>query len=370
MTPSVQPLERAPLSNDIPRVLHVISGMALGGAEKVASQLAVHRGGQAGIAWLKGPNAWGNLLDDTQVNLTPLGMGSIRQLPRALDGLSRVVRTYRPDIVHTHLVHANVIGRWAARRAGLPFVSTEHNLRVYDRADLRLLKPLDVRSSRRAAAVVAISEAVRERCLAAGYRRDTLHVVYNGVEVPAALPPSPVNERPVVTMVGRLRSAKGADLFVKAIELLPQVDAILIGDGDDRSLVKELIAGMERPDRLRWLPDGDAMAAMAAADVVVVPSRHEGLGLVAIEAMALGRPVVATRIGGLVEVVQNGITGMLVEPESPEAIAAAVAKLLGDRTTMSNMGLAGRQRADERFSLQRMLEGYEQIYRAVLCKNR
>jgi glycosyltransferase involved in cell wall biosynthesis len=166
-------------------------------------------------------------------------------------------------------------------------------------------------------------------------------------------------------MVGRLRSAKGADLFVKAIELLPQVDAILIGNGDERPLVERLIEGMKAPNRLTWLPAGDPLAAMAAADVVVVPSRHEGLGLVALEAMSIERPVVAARIGGLVEVVEDGVTGLLVSPESPEAIAGAVTELLDDPAAARAMGRAGRLRVADKFSLRRMTEAYDRIYQTV-----
>ena len=353
---------------DDARVLHVITGMLKGGAEKVATQLSVPRGPRAALAWLKGPNGWPEAFEGTHVDLNPLGIQGLLDLPRAVNALSKIIRKFRPDVIHTHLVHAHVVGRWAARRAlssPIPVVSTEHNLRVYTRTDQRWLVSLDVRSSRQAAAIVAISEAVRTRFLAAGYRRDTLSVVYNGVELPGKVPPSPEGPRPTVTMVGRLRHAKGPDLFIRAMEHLRGVDGILVGDGEDRWQVEKLIAGMRDASRLCWQPQGNAMDAMAQSDVVVMPSRHEGLGLVALEAMSIERPVVAACVGGLIEVVEDGITGRLVAPECPSALAEAVSSLLDNPTLRRSMGRAGRRRVEEKFTLAHMINAYSQIYNAV-----
>ena len=107
------------------RVLHVITGMLKGGAEKVATQLSYPRDDRAAIAWLKGPNAWEEALDGSRVQLNPLGMRGLQDLPRAVSRLTQIIRRFKPDVVHTHLVHAHVVGRWAARRAGnVPVVST------------------------------------------------------------------------------------------------------------------------------------------------------------------------------------------------------------------------------------------------------
>lgn len=107
------------------------------------------------------------------------------------------------------------------------------------------------------------------------------------------------------------------------------------------------------------------MDAMAAADVVVMPSRHEGLGLVALEAMSIERPVVASCVGGLVEVVEDGITGRLVAPECPQAVADSVAGLLENPVLRRSMGRAGRRRVAEGFTLDHMLGAYEGVYRST-----
>src|SRR5438309_2092354 len=100
------------------RVLHVITGMLKGGAEKVATQLSVPRGELAAIAWLKGENDWQDAFNGSNVGLTPLGMEGLHHLPRAVVGLTRLISQFGPDVIHTHLLHGHVVGRWAARRAG------------------------------------------------------------------------------------------------------------------------------------------------------------------------------------------------------------------------------------------------------------
>jgi glycosyltransferase involved in cell wall biosynthesis len=347
-----------------PRVLHIITGMSIGGAEKVATQLSLAREGDAGIAWLKGPNEWAGELSENSVGLYPIGLKGLLDLPAAAVRLRSVVEEFRPDVVHTHLTHAHVAGRWAARRSGVPVVSTEHNLRARDRLGRRLLYSLDVRTSRQAAAVAAISEAVKRRCGELGFRQETLRVVYNGVKNDPA-PPEPLNRRPILAMVGRLHRAKGADIFIRALDLMPDVDGILVGDGAESGLVERLAARLRDPSRLTWLRRGSAANAMATADIVVVPSRSEGLGLVALEAMAYERPVIAARVGGLCEVVDEGATGLLFEPECPAALSHAAAALLKDRGLRRSMGIAGRRRALERFSLEQMLGKYEDIYCSV-----
>jgi len=346
------------------RVLHIVTGMGLGGAEKVAVQLATARGSSAAVAWLTGPLRWEEPLAQAGVACHPVGMRRPWHMPQAVLRLRALIRQFRPDIVHTHLIHANLAGRRAARLAGdVPVVSTEHNL-GYQGVGARWLVPLDARTSRRNRAVVAISEAVRARCLSAGFRPDTLCVVYNGVTLPASLPPPPDARKPLLVMVGRLHPDKGADIFIDIVERLPSVAGRLVGDGKERANIRRLIEVSPARERLQWEPEGDAACALGRATVVVVPSRREGLGIVPLEAMALARPVVAARVGGLVEVVEDGVTGLLVAPEAG-ALVASVQRLLDQPERLVEMGRAGRQRVEERFTLNRMLDGYEAIYRRV-----
>jgi glycosyltransferase involved in cell wall biosynthesis len=349
------------------RVLHVITGMGRGGAEKVATQLAAGCGTSSAIAWLKGPNRWEEA--GCSLDMRRVGMERLRDLPLAVLSLSRMIRELSPDIVHTHLIHANLVGRFAARLAGTKrsgagpaVISTEHNLRLYSRTAARRLDRLDVITSRRNLRVVAISEAVRQRCLQSGYRSGTLGVIYNGVEVPSSFTVPAARSRPLLTMVGRIHEAKGPDIFAECLSLVPEADGLLVGEGDAGSAVFRRIKQSAGFSRLTWRNGGDPRAAMEEATVVVVPSREEGLGIVALEAMSLGRPVVAARVGGLCEVIRHGDCGLLADPESPNSFAEQIRALLCDSRLCDSVGQSGRRRVEEAFTLDRMIMLYNALY--------
>jgi glycosyltransferase involved in cell wall biosynthesis len=207
---------------------------------------------------------------------------------------------------------------------------------------------------------------VKRSYLESGWRPETLHVVYNGVAIPTNPPDLPPLTQSIITMVGRLHKAKGADLFIKSLQLMPWVWGILVGDGEERSLIAGLIETEAILGRIEWDKTGaTAAAAISRAHLVMVPSRWEGFGLTAVEAMAQARPVVGTRVDGLVEVVEDGVTGLLVPPENPKALAEATLSLLSDPDRLIQMGQAGRKRTVEHFSLEKMLAGYETVYAGV-----
>jgi glycosyltransferase involved in cell wall biosynthesis len=153
------------------------------------------------------------------------------------------------------------------------------------------------------------------------------------------------------------------------MELLPEADGLLIGDGEMRQTVARMIEAKELRGRVYWQAKGNVSNAMAEAEVVVGPSRSEGLGIVALEAMALGRPVVASCVDGLLEVVEDGVSGFLVQPDNPAAIAEAIRRLISDRALREQMGQAGRERVKDCFTLSRMLANYEQLYQLALSKS-
>ena len=157
-----------------------------------------------------------------------------------------------------------------------------------------------------------------------------VRVMPNGVEIPAEV--GEPEEPPHVLFVGRLSEEKGILEFLAATEGLPRV---IVGDGPLRRLVTEA-AGFVPHDQLGGYYE--------RAAVVCVPSRREGYGVVAREAMAFGRPVVATAVGGLVDAVEDGETGLLVPPGDPDALRDAIARLLGDRELSRRLGAAARER--------------------------
>lgn len=354
-----------------PRVLHVITGMGLGGAEKVVYQLASHAGSQGGIVWLKGPLAkWQDALDQAGVTLLPLELRGWRDLPRAVSLLRQRVRQFQPEVVHGHLIHAQLLTRWAVRHMrSIPLVTTEHNIYTSSQRVPRWLVRLNAFTCQQDRTVVAVSEAVRRSLKAEGFRAKEIRVIYNGIEPPKVVPPYTVVTPPVITLVGRLNRQKGVDIFLDALRLLPECRGWLVGVGNE-SECKKVEGHLQRDNlqsRVRWDQTGlEGVRAMTEASVVVVPSRWEGLGIVALEAMSLGRPVIASRVDGLCEVIQDSVTGLLVAPESPEALAQAVRKILSDPAQAAEMGRAGRRRVEERFTLAKMLASHQQLYEELV----
>ena len=232
--------------------------------------------------------------------------------------------------------------------------------------------PLLERTLEAVRAVSTCSDAVRTALL----RRfpgqaSRARTIWNGIPLPAAEPP-PLPETPSLLFVGRLSPEKGADLAIAALEHLataPDLHLVLAGDGPERTSLEAQAVRRGVADRVRfagWVPPARVRSLLAASTVLLVPSRSEGLGIAAIEAGAHGRPVVAARVGGLPEVVEDGVTGILVEPESPGALAEAVARLLDDPALARRMGRAARRRVRQRFSIARCADAYEELYAAVL----
>jgi uncharacterized membrane protein YbhN (UPF0104 family) len=213
----------------------------------------------------------------------------------------------------------------ASRIVNVPFVVTLHGSDV-TLARRRMFRPLARAVVRRAAAVTAVSQALAaEAAEVLGVGPESIVVVPMPVIAagPAPLPAPPPPLR--VLAVGRLAPEKGFDVLVAAAALVDDVELEIVGEGPERDRLaadgRRLGVALELPGRL---PRADLHARMAAAHVVAVPSRREGLGLVAVEALALGRPVVASRVGGLIETVEEGVDGVLVAADDPTALAAAL----------------------------------------------
>ncbi|WP_040337347.1 glycosyltransferase family 4 protein [Candidatus Blastococcus massiliensis] len=189
-------------------------------------------------------------------------------------------------------------------------------------------------------------------------------VIYNGVREPApeAVPSTDrASTRRSVVVVGRLAARKGQDVAIAATALVRNagydVQLTLVGDGypgyeDYVDGLRALAVAEDVGEAIEFVGFQDPVEYVAAADVVLVPSRVEPFGLVAVEALLLGRPVVASRVGGLQEIIEDGRTGLLVDPDDPRALADAIIRLLSDPATATRLGLAGQADARARFSME------------------
>jgi glycosyltransferase involved in cell wall biosynthesis len=280
--------------------------------------------------------------------------------------LARALRRSRPDLVHTHLVHADVYG---ALVPGVRLVSTKHNPDPFRAGPFRFAERA---LTMRAARVIAISEAVRRFSVErVGLPASRVEVVRYGLdELPApwaANPPLAPGYAPFLLAVCRLEPQKGLDTAVRALSAIPEARLLVLGEGPQRESLTSLAASLGVGERL-LLPGrvGDVAALYRQAQVLVHPARWEGFGLALLEAMLAGKPVVAARAGSAPELVADGETGLLVPVDDPGALAAAITSLLDDRDRMDAMGRAGRERARAEFSVERMAAGTIDVYERAL----
>jgi len=301
----------------------------------------------------------------------------------ALSGLQRRIRALRPDIVHTHSSKAGFVGRLAARMAGVPRIFYTPHGHVfhsyYGPPITRMFITLERFAARFTERIVVLTDAEAEQHLAVGVgRRGQFVKIPSGVDLAAVRAEAAggsrlrqelglSSETPVVGAVARLVPVKGLRYLVAAMpEILrqcPETHLVLAGDGDQRSGLEGLARELAVSDRVHFLGfRRDAAAVTAALNVFVLPSLNEGLGRVLVTAMALGVPIVATKVGGVPEVVEDGRQGLLVPSADPQALGRAVTTLLTDRQCAASLGMGGRDRA-RLFSSEVMLKLHAELYR-------
>lgn len=311
-----------------------------------------------------------------------LGATARWQYAQALWRLVRLLRRERVALLHAHCFDPSWLGLIAARLAGVPFVFTRHHSDHHLRLHKHWHTRVDGWCGRRAAHVIAVSQVTRRLMIEVeGVPAEQITVVYNGLEPRSE--PSPANvarvkrelklgaER-VCLLIGRLHEEKGHRYLFEAIpQILAQCGSVvflLAGEGPQRAELEAAIHARGLEQVVRFLGRrSDIPELIALAALVVLPSLAESFGFAALEAMSLGKPVVAAATGGLPEVV--GQTGLLVPPADGQALAAAVCRLLQDDCLAQTLGEAGRRRAAD-FSFDRMIGGYEAVYEQLLCCGR
>ena len=303
---------------------------------------------------------------------------------RLLFRLRGALREMGPDIVHSHLIHADFYGYLAAKTLGARrVVSSRHNDDQFrHRPRWRRLNRWLWRRIDRG---IAISEAIKRFTIAVeGAPADKVSVVHYGLdyswlsdtdidqarqELRAALN---LDENALILgMVCRLVEQKGVPYALEAQRRIradfPGAHLVIAGDGEKAADLRRLASALGIADRVHWLGwRADSAELMAAFDVLLAPSLWEGFGLVLLEAMSRRVPVIASRVSAIPEVVLDGETGILIEPRDVDALSKAIARLLSDRALRKYMGLLGAARVEERFSVQRMVDGAIAVYEQVL----
>lgn len=357
-----------------PVVLVAIKGLGIGGAEKLISEGARYLDRDRFDYQVAYMLPWKDqlvpALEALEVPVTCLGTRR-GMTPGSGWRLRRLAADLGTDIVHAH---SPAVGIAARIMVPAPLVYTEHNLAGSYRQPTRALNRI---TYARNAAVTAVSAPVAASL--AGFSGPPPIVVENGVSVAVTAADAAACRRelglgpgdPLVVHVGNIRPGKGHDTLIEAVRHLPdRVNVVSIGAEKwkgDLARVREASARAGTTPRLQFLGRrSDALAFIAAADVYVNPADHEGLPVTILEALALGRPVVATAVGGVPSVVRDGETGVLVQPQQPVELAAAIRGLLDDPLHAARLAARGRSLVEAEYGLEPMIRAFERIYAEVL----
>lgn len=362
------------------RILHVIHWLNQGGAEKVfcllATSLNKDRYESIACAFQDGP---------MREYIEPLGVDlNIVEKKRKLDiiflmKLVYLMKKKKVDLVHCHGIPATVYGGATAKLAGLPLVTTVHGKSQFStKAGIKSLYLIQKYLGK----VITISESTRYDLVREGnLERDKIIVIHNGIDVENVqlLDRAKIKREEfkvdsfslVIGAAGTLRPVKGYEYLVRAmpfiLESLPQVKLVFIGGGESEDELKEITGNLGLQDSVLFLGKRkNAWRLMNGFDVLAVSSLSEGLSMVILEAMALSLPVVATKVGGNPEVVEDGVTGLLVEPQNEASLAQGLIHILRDENKRRTMGVAGLKRVKEKFSLKDTVRKYEEVYESLL----
>lgn len=295
--------------------------------------------------------------------------------PLALVKLTKYLKQGRFDILQTWIFAANTYGRLAARRAGVPVVVTaEMAVDLWKgRTQLAIDRKLAAWTDR----LVGNSRAVVDfYAKHAGVPTAKLEMIYSGIPSAAGPPIDTATARAelgiapetkVVLYAGRLAEQKGVEDLVKAMDVLqhvrPDYLTMIAGDGPLRERLEDRAAAFELGRRIRFLGHReDVPRLLAAADLIVLPSRYEGLPNIVLEAMQLGKPVVATQAPGTTELVVDQVTGLLVPIGQPVALAQAIMAVLDDPERAQRLGAAGRDRVAADFDADAMIAKFAELY--------
>jgi glycosyltransferase involved in cell wall biosynthesis len=309
----------------------------------------------------------------------------------AIEAVASHLQAVKADVVHNHMYRAEVIGTraaWLLAAAGLPrpfVLGTVHSSRVRSPEDRDLLRRLTPRMDH----LIAVSRAIVRKIEDEGRIGAPISLIYNGVDLARyadqevcctlheeyGLPA----RAPIVGVVARLEPEKGHPTLLEAwpsvVAAVPDAHLLVVGEGTQRQALEAQAGALGlldsgRPSVTFAGRRDDVPAVTAALDVAVLPSYREAQGLSILEAMALSRPVVASAVGGIPEMIDHGRTGLLVPPHDPEELAGAMVRLLTDHPYADTLGRAGHDLVHERFCVELMVRAVETIYDEAVADER
>ena len=368
------------MADDV-RILHLIHSSAFGGGPAMVELLCsrLHGHGFEMSLVSSGEGELPARLSALGIDVIALPLETKGSFVRHLPHLARVIRQKMPDLLHLHGHFAASLGQFAVLAAGRPktiysaqWPAYLDDVNAYSRLRNWIAEWMSCRLANR---VVAVSEHDRQTLISRRLcARSKLTVIYNAYDparfAAAANGGSAAANGMMLGFVGRLVDQKGCDVLIEAMPKVlaqhPEIRLRVVGDGPDRPRLEALTHRLDLARAVDFVGYRPTSAALLAdVDIVVVPSRYEPFGIVAVEAMASGRPVVASAVGGLSEIVADGQTGLLVPPGDPDRLAAALTRLLDHPEVRETMASASRRRVAEKFSPEVSIQAYAKEYRRL-----
>jgi len=303
----------------------------------------------------------------------------------AMYRLYRILKKYRIDVIHSHGLLVNILSRIASYLANTPVsISTAHiplNLKsgkqaqdVFEKLVIPYYLILENLTSLFNQKIIAVSHAVKSDLIEQGIKPEKIVVVQNGLDPNLLKEKNDGNdkeledrEKTIVGTITRFSPQKDLKTFLRMANLvvkeIPDVEFMVIGDGEQREELQTLAESLGLRDHVRFLGyREDARDVLKSFDIFALSSLWEGLPIVILEAMAAGKPVVATAVDGVKEVVEHGKSGLLVDPQRPDLLAESVIQLINNPDQAKAMGRKGRKRLERLFSINRVINTVEQIY--------
>ena len=377
--PCLVPLEHVPMPGPKRvRVVEILATGTNGGAQEHLYSLLTRLDAtwyEASVVALSGGSAV-RKLERHGFDVTVIDHPDDADAVRALTAHLALVR---PDVVHTHMYRADVVGTRAVMALAAsghrrPYiVSTVHSSRVRSHEDRELIRQLPPEMDQ----LIAVSKSI-ERKIADEHRTGApVRLIYNGVDLqrydhqdPCCTLRDEYGMEPgshVVGVVARLEPEKGHQTLIEAwphvLRACPDAYLLIVGEGSRRDFLEQWASAHRVGHRVVFTGRRDDIPAVTAAlDVAVLPSWREAQGLSILEAMALSRPVVASDVGGIPEMIEDGVTGLLVEHDNPVALAAAIVRLLSDHAFADTIARAGHDLVHDRFCIELMVKSIEEVY--------
>ncbi len=354
------------------KIMHMVLNLKIGGLENLVLDMARSQSkdeNEVIICSLEPHRTFTREIGDESFRVVCMERKHGKDL-KLLWNLRALLKDEKPDVVHTHNRVPLVYGTLSARLSGIKGVMNTRHGEEY------LKRPAFIWNSNDF--VVTISQSAKTNLLHCNrIRLDKVRTIYNGINTGryknVIKTYGGKRGKHIVGTVCRLDDYKDIPTLImsyeRIISMFPVAELWIVGDGPQRENLAQLVNSRKLQSKVKFLGwRNDIGEINRDIDVFVLPSLTEGVSIALLEAMTCGCPVVATNVGGNPEVVVDGVTGFLVPPKDPVRMADAVGRILSDPKLAQEMGEAGRRRVEEKFSLDRMVAEYDELYRECLTK--